>query len=107
MNKFDIEHDPIFIEMTMKSMGLKFHKADSSRAIRISPYVGAYGIAGYVATIEGTPPLVTFILADHGETLIGISSIGRTRLAKGSTGNYRLHWIKEYLGEAIRIREAQ
>jgi len=39
------------------------------RPIFVTPYPGAYGVAGYVVTIEGTPPRGTFVVDVGGRGL--------------------------------------
>lgn len=101
---FNIRTDLTFTETALKAAGVhNITKDDLTRRICITPFAGAYGTAGYVCTIEGTPPLATFILSDYGRLLqiVGYHGV-KTAYERHETASMK--WLREYLNAHIRMQ---
>ena len=101
MKPLDIQFDSGFVKAAAILSGHHVAaKLEDSRAIRVSPFDGAYGFAGAVIAIEGTPLRGIFIAECNSEgtveTLTVISVHGRLR-------RYR-RWQVESLSDQARTK---
>lgn len=94
---YDIRFDSTLVETMLKAAGRKVYGDDLQRSIRITPFTGAYGTAGYVAVVEGTPPLVTYVLYTSPIELVAITANYTTRKATRYTGTKAMQWVMDYL----------
>lgn len=97
MTPYDF-YDTVFVERAGDALGFKFSGDDLTRAIRITPFDGAYGIAGYTVAIEGTPPRGVFVLTapNCGSVLTGTYG-GKMRQATEHSGSIAMKDIRTYL----------
>lgn len=73
----------------------------SLRDINVSPYTGAYGLAGYVLAVNGSPPRGTFIAVASYRHVFYLDGHGRSRRLSYEHGEI----VWEYLeAEGYRVR---
>ena len=102
MNESKVFSDVDFVKTALRGMGLPYgYPDDYARPVHVTPYDGAYGNAGYVITINGSPPLTTFLLQHSGRMLVGITTGGRSRYATEHYGNKYLQTVRAYLVKYI------
>lgn len=55
-------NSPDFIEWAYRQIGRSATKDDQNRKVYVTPYLGHYGHAGYVVTIDGSPTRFTGLI---------------------------------------------
>jgi hypothetical protein len=53
---------PAFVQVVFDYLRINWTEDDLTRPVSITPYAGAYGRAGYVITVNGTPPRVVLMV---------------------------------------------
>ncbi len=105
--QFDIRFDCEFVKTVAEALAWRASKSDEKRRIIITPFRGAYGIAGCVCCIEGSPPRGTLIIENSGtRRLIGITSTGGIRVADEYRGSEAMQWLRTYLLVHLRRQGA-
>jgi hypothetical protein len=98
---YDIQHCDVLSRLLVLACHGVCYDSDTKRSIRITPYAGAYGIAGYVCTLEGTPPPATVIVLsdNHGETADSLVIIKTTGARRVYTEGYGKGYANKKLNE--------
>jgi hypothetical protein len=98
--------DAVLVTLMGKALGTPFTGDDLNRSIYFTSFDGAYGRAGIMAVIEGTPPRGMFILMDEGDRALYAIRNGRMRSATAYVGSKAMQAVREYLVEHIRTMDA-
>lgn len=98
ISPYDIVYDKEFVRVAMKACGDCAASEDLNRVIRVTPFEGAYGTAGYVIAVEGSPPRALLLLEMHAGpvlTVFRLRQVKRQHSWKPLTAAEQ--WLVDYL----------
>ena len=98
----ELAHRLYYGKATYYDDQIKTPKSTGLRPLIVTPYDGAYGRAGWIIAVEGSPPRGTFVTATYRSVIYINSSAGKVRRLKDQDAETVFCYLKTLDPDADR-----